>query len=348
MEQQTVYISTKSLIKVVFLAVFLFLVFQIRDILLIFFTALIFAIAFDRPIDRLCEKGVPRILSALVVYFIIFSIFGALLYLVLPPLAVEIKNFALDYSIHLGRLFQPDGEIPFHIGEETLNLRELFNQLSETLAESAKAIVGTLFSIFGGVFSFLAIVFFALFLNTQEKGVKKFVFYLTPDKNKEYVLGLFDKVQQKVGNWIWGRVASSILVGLSAFVGLSLLGIPYALTLGILALLLNFVVFIGPTIASIPAILLGFLVSPFHALAVTILYLIINNALETFIFIPLFMKKAINMNPALLLLVLLIGARLAGVLGVIVAIPTAAIISILMDEYVAKRRRQAEKHLKLI
>lgn len=348
MDKREISISNSTLIKITLVFLVLVFAFLVRDILVMFLAALILAIAFDRPIDKLQNKGLPRAVAAIFVYAVILIVFVGILYFILPSLAVELRNIAVDYAGYFEQVFYPAEVLNFQTVEESLNLRESLEKLTEFVTESAQTILGAIFAIFGGVLSFLIIIFIALFLNIQEKGVKKFLFYLAPEKHQDYVLSVFDKIQRQVSNWLWGRAGSSVLVGLSTFIGLQILGIPFSLTLATIAFLFNFIPFIGPAIAAVPAVLIALSESFLLAVGVIILYVFINNILEGFVFVPLLMKKAVNLNPAILIVLIMIGARLAGILGVIIAIPFAAIVSVVIEEYLTKKKLQAERHPNLV
>jgi len=334
MNQQSINISTTTILRTILIIIGIILLYFIRDILLMIFTALVLAAALDRPIDKLQKHKVSRTLSTIFIYLILFFILVLALYLILPPLALEIKGLALNYPVYLENL------IKWSQKPALINLGELLKNLSDHLARSSQALFGTIINIFGGFISFLTIFFVALFLNIQEKGVKKFIYYLTPDEHRVYVLTLFDRIQQKISSWLWSRILIAFIVGGLVFLGLYLLGIKYALTLGVLAGLLNFIPYLGSIIAAIPAILLALIESPFLALAVVALYLFINSVIETFFLSPLLMGKITGLNPVLLILVVLIGAKLAGILGIILAVPTAVIISVLIEEYIRNKKKQ--------
>lgn len=333
-QQTTINISTASILKFISIILGLIFLYFLRDVVLMIFAALILAIAFDRPIDALEKRGVPRFLGVILIYLLLFAVIAFLFYLVFPVLAAQIKNFVSNYSFYLKKVgqLQPKTNL--------FNLKDLFNQLADRLTASAETVFGTLVAFFGGVISFLTVLVVAIFLNVQEKGVRKFVFYLTPEKHQDYVLHLFDRIQQKVGGWLWGKIILAIIIGVLVSGGLSLLGIRYALLLGFLAALLNFIPVIGAIVSAVPAVLLGLTQSPILGLAVVLLYLFINIILENFFLVPLLMKKAVDLNPALIILVALIGAKIAGIAGVILAIPAAAIIAVLIGEYIQKRSKK--------
>jgi predicted PurR-regulated permease PerM len=335
MARQTIDISTSTLVRFVLIILAALLLYFLRNFVLMVFGALILAIAFDRPIDSLEKRGVPRILGVILMYLLVFSVISFLFYLVLPVLATQIKNLVLNYSFYLKKIsqLQPKGSI--------IDLRDLFDQLAEKMTASATTVFGTLVSFFGGFISFLTVLIAAVFLNVQERGVKKFVFYLTPEKHQNYVLRLFDRIQKKVGAWLWGRILIAVILAILVAVGLYFLKIKYALLLGFLAALLGFIPFLGPIAASIPAILIALAQSPLLAVFVLLWYLFVYSIFENFFLIPLLMKKAVDLNPALIILVVLLGSKIAGILGIILAIPAAAIVSVLIDEYIQLKSKRA-------
>ncbi|MBI4812749.1 AI-2E family transporter [Candidatus Falkowbacteria bacterium] len=334
MEPRTTFdISINTVVKLILAVLSLVVLYLLRDIILMVLVALILAIAFDRPIDALCGRGVPRFLATTLIYLLLFSVIGILFYLVFPILAEQIKNFVTNYSFYLESI----GRLKF--GANLIDFKSIFDQLSNSLTESAGAVMGTLITFFGGLISFFTIIVAAIFFNIQENGVKKFIFYLTPIEHQPYVLNLFDKIQRKVGNWLWGKVGVAIGVGVLTSLGLYLLGIKYALLLGSLTMILNFIPFVGAIIAAVPAVLLALTQSLALALLVVFLFMFINGFLEPFILVPLFMKKAVDLNPALILLVVLVGGKLAGILGVVFAIPVAAIAAVLIEDYIQRKTK---------
>jgi len=122
-----------------------------------------------------------------------------------------------------------------------------------------------------------------------------------------------------------------LIIGCLTFIGLYFLNVPYVLILALIAGLFEIIPYIGPIIAAIPAVILAFLVSPLLALLVVVLYIVIQQ-LENYVIVPQIMKKAVGLNPIVIIVVMLIGAKLAGVLGLILAVPlTASVAEFLKD-----------------
>jgi predicted PurR-regulated permease PerM len=319
-------------------AVALIFLFAISDILLIFLTALIFAIALDRPIDKLVHKGIPRSVSAVLLYSAVLVTLIVLFYIFLPPLAWEIRNFAINYPLYLEEILGTEEAREI----ETVHYLRTF---AESVGASSQAVMATIARIFGGLLSFAVIFFLSLFLNIQKEGVRGFLMLL-PLSKREESLRLFDKIQIRLGGWFWGKLLSSLLVGAITLIGLLIIGIPYAVILSLLAVLFNFIPYAGPILSSIPAIAIGLSQSLLIGVAVAALYFLVNGILENFIFGPLLMKKVINLNPAMLVLAVVIGAQLGGILGIVIAIPAAAIVHLFLEEFYFRKWSETSSIIK--
>ncbi len=305
--------------------------YAIKTVILIFFTSVILAMAMERPIQSMEAHKVPRTLSAATIYVSAILALVGLLLVFLPVLATEFKNFVVSYPAYSEALI---GD------EETIELQIMpyVRTFSESFVGSSESLLGTAFKMVGSITSFLAVFFIAFFINIQQGGVRSFINPFIPREYKESITPFLGRVQDKVSNWLWGKFLSSLLVALFTLFGLVLFGIPYAFMLAVLALFLNFIPFVGPIIAAIPAVILALTHSPLLATIVGLYYFFVNGILESFIFSPLLMRRAIQVNPALLILSVMSGAYLGGVLGIIIAIPVAAIAYLAVCEYTSSKQ----------
>ncbi|MCR4328624.1 MAG: AI-2E family transporter [Patescibacteria group bacterium] len=333
MDQEKNALSNAIIIKIIFAVASLALAFYLWDILIACFAAFVFAIALDKPIDVLHRRKIPRWIAAFLVYATILAVLGLALYVILPPLAFEVGSLAVTYIPKIGAFLQQGGEDGFQLFRVTLDSSEVFKHVSGAISGGAEVAFATLFNIFGGIGSFLVIASLALFLNIQEQGVRSYAHLFMPKANAEHSLALFHKMQEKTNAWLWGRIIISLLVSILIFLGLYVMHVPYALTLSALALLLNFIPFVGPVIAAVPALLFASSQSLSVVIGVLVLYVVVNQIIEGIVLTPLLMNKALQLSPFLLLVVLLIGAKIAGILGMIIAMPAAAILTIFFQEY---------------
>ncbi len=195
--------------------------------------------------------------------------------------------------------------------------------------------------IFGGFFSFILIAVLSFYLSVQEDGVSDFLRIVAPVKKQDYVIDLWRRSQHKIGLWLQGQVVLGIVVGVLVYIMLSIVGIPHALVLALFAAVLEIIPVFGPIISSVPAILVGFNdLGVGTGFLLVGLYLIIYQ-FESQLFYPLVVKKIVGISPIVVILALVIGAKLAGVLGALIAVPLSAVFM----EYVhdVEKRKKSEK-----
>ncbi len=332
MVQENSSFSTEIVVKFTLAAVVLALAYYLREIILLAFAAGVFAMAIDKPIDALEARRLPRWAAACLVYAAMLLVFLGALAVILPPLGIEIANIAVTYAPRI-RDFFGEGGGASSLLPASLTPWNLLQNLSEAISGGAERAIQVFFVIFGGAGSFIVLLSLAFFLNLQEQGVRRLVYTLAPRARHAQVLAFFERIQVKVSAWLWGRIVTSVIVGVLIFLGLYFLDVPYAFTLGVLSSVLNFIPFIGPVIAAVPAILLAVSQSLFAVVGTLILFFLVNQVIEGFILTPLLMKRALDLNPFVLLVALLVGGKLAGLLGIIISLPAAAIVSVLFEEH---------------
>lgn len=313
----------------------LFFLYSIADILWIFLAAFIFAIALDRPLDALVRKGVPRTIATVFIYITFMLMTIALVFYTVPPLVQEIRNFTQSFS-EISVAGIPN--IAPEIEESATATSEYLSSIRTVFESSSQVVIDTAMRVYSGLLTFVIIFFLALFLNIQRDGVRLFITLLVPVTHQQYASNLFTMVQKRLSSWLWGKTLSSVFVASVIFPGLLIMDIPYAVTFTVLAFFLNYIPFVGPLIAGTVPFLLGFNISPLVGLAVVLLY-VTANTIENFLVIPLLLKQSIQLNPVLLLFVVLVCGRYGGVLAILISIPIAAIITLLYEEYLRKWHR---------
>lgn len=206
--------------------------------------------------------------------------------------------------------------------------------LASGLSSGAGKIAANAATFFSGsleaVATFLVIVFLGIYLAAAPQLYRHGLVLLFPFSKRARVGEILDKVGTTLGHWLLGQLVSMAVVGTLIAVGLTLLGIPLGLALGVLAGLLNFVPIIGSLLSSLPAILLAFLVSPLHPVYVIVLYVVVNTGIESHLLVPLIQRYAINLPPALAVIALFFLGHLFGFLGLLLAIPLAATLLVLV------------------
>lgn len=323
-KKYVVEISHRTIIFAFFFILAMFILWQIKSILFSLLIAFIIMSALKPLVNRLVNRGIPRLISSIVVFFVFLVAFVLLVFLALPPLINEtillIKN--LPYYINL--VF-PNQNLNFD-----------FNFISQQLIGVTNSFFQILKTFFSNLVFLISTLFFSYYLILEEDVIKKLVIKFIDEKDALFISNLFEKVEKRLGNWFWGEIWLMSIVGAFTYIGLLLLQMPYALPLAVLAGLLEVVPNLGPTISAIPALIIGLSRSPFLFFANLSLYFIVQQ-LENNLIVPLVMKKAVNLNPLVTLLSLLIGGNIAGVLGVLLAVPITLIIETILMELTNKR-----------
>lgn len=327
---QTFNISTSTIFRIIIILLGLVFLYFIRDILLIIFVSVIIAAAMNGPVSWLQNHKIHRILGVLFVYLIFLLLAILVITIISPVLAEQIKQLA-NYFPELIEKVNIGFQEWWGQYRTDVNLQSFLDNFSNKLNQATSSIFGTVVGLFGGLFSFGIVLVISFYLAVQEKGVKRFFISMTPSEHQHYVSDLINRIQIRIGGWLRGQLLLMLIIGSLTFIGLYFLGVKYALTLALIAGILELIPYIGPFIALIPAVILAFVQSPMLALLVIVLYVVIQQ-LENYVIVPQVMKKAVNLNPIVIIIAMLIGAKLAGVMGIILSIPlTAAVAEFLKD-----------------
>ncbi len=311
-------ISTGSWIRGVVVVALAFAAYMIRDVFLVILASIVIASAVEPAASWAKKRGVPRLPTILGVYIVSAILFAGLFYFLFLPLLGEVSGFISNISGYTNSLSAGSLGSSFDIA----NISE---QINTMLLSFSQGVVSSASLLFGGITSFILIVILSFYLAVQEDGVGKFLRIVTPIKREKYILDLWNRSRQKIGFWMQGQLLMSVIIAVLTYLGLLLIGIPNALLLAVGAGLFEIIPLFGPILAAIPAVIIAFGHDGMSlALLVAGLFVIIQQ-FENQLIYPLVVKKVIGVPPMVSILALLIGAKLAGFLGMIISVPLAAI-----------------------
>lgn len=321
--------STKIILKVVGVVLGLGFLWLIQDIVITLLLGVILASAMDPLVSYFKLRRVPRAVSVLTVYVLVLGLVGLIIYLMIPPLFDQLQILSQNFPSYLDQLRQ---RIP---GSASFLSNVDFSDFGKSLIGSFSS-DGTVFSrtlgIFNGVFSFITILVVSFYLVAEQQGMREFIKSLVPPHHQDFSMNLVDKIQKKMGLWIIGQLILSVSIFLLTFTGLTALGVKYALFLALLAGLFEVVPYIGPILSAIPAIFFAFIQNPPLAVAVLVLYILVQK-LEGYVLVPKIMQKTVGMSPLVVLVALLIGFKLAGILGLLLAVPLVGAVIVVINEF---------------
>lgn len=316
-------ISHKTVFFIFAFLAFIWFLWQIKEIILVLFLAFILMSALRPSVERLEKLKIPKLLSILFVYLIFLLFLVIVGGVIFPPLISQ----TLKFWERLPELF---GKImPFL----PLNFEFLTQQLTPVGGNILRVTLG----FFSNVVTLVTFLVFSFYLLLERKNLEEAAKLLFGEKMGERIVLILQKIEERLGAWVRGQITLMFVVGLASFIGLTALGVDYALPLALTAGILEIIPFVGPILGAIPAVLVALVTSPVLALAVVALYFIIQQ-LENNIVVPTVMRKATGLSPIVTLLALMIGGKLAGIFGAFLAIPTVVVLQTILQEVLVSRK----------
>jgi predicted PurR-regulated permease PerM len=329
-------ISWETILKMGAAVLLFYLLYLIRDTLLLIIFSLVISVLFNPAIDFFQRKGVSRILAAGLIFVLIFGFLGFAVYLISIAFIAEIHQSILVFSQYFERISPPLTGLGFGAFE---NMDVFVNSLETWLTGASENILSALFSVFGGMSAALFIFFLAFFFSIERRPVEEAIKVVFPKKYEDLAQDIWIRSQKKISGWFLSKVLASVFVGLASFLALKLFNIDYALSLSLFAGITNIIPFIGPIFAGAVIMLLVILDDWLKALFILGIFILIQQ-IEGNILGPILTKKFIGLPPSLVLISLVVGAQLFGFLGMILAIPLAGILFDFLKEFLEKRKTQ--------
>lgn len=307
-----------------------------RAVLVTAFLALIIASAIHAPVAALEARGVRRVLAVLIVYLVLFAVVGLMLALLIPPLVRQAGEFATDLPSIVTRLSDEVNALLAQVGLAT------DSSVIDSILGQLGSLGGILTRIPGVVVGFLSTLLLVTFLSAlmileRDRARTWSMRFVAPHDRPAWD-SLLRKAGDRLGAYVRGQLLIMTVTGVGSYVGLTLIGVPFALPLGIFAFLTEAVPIAGPIIAGIIMILVALTQSPGAALLTLILVAIIQQA-ESLVLVPVIQGRLISISPVVALLAVLAGSAIGDIPGAILAIPVVAIVMLVVDDVVLPWRR---------
>lgn len=346
-------ITTGTFVRLLMVAAGAYILWILKDLTLLVVTAVVIASALEPGIGFFLKYRFPRVLAVLVMYLAVFGSLFGIVYFMLPPIIDDTSEFLTSVPQYLqtvnlppelsgltdSPLFSADGVAQSGVTSSILETVLTFRSIFSDSSDGALRLVSTFF---GGMFALVLVIVLSFYFAIQETGVEEFIRLVVPQKQEEYVVDLWGRAKKKIGLWMQGQLILSLIVGVIVYLGLLLLGVPYALLLAVIAALFDLVPIFGSLIAGVVGVIVAFTAGGVPlALIVAGLYFIVNQ-FEAHLIYPLVVNKVVGIPPLLVILALIAGGTLAGFLGVLLAVPLAAALREFLDDVDrGKRTRSA-------
>lgn len=290
---------------------------QLRDIITSIFISYIIMAALLPLVSFLQKKKVPRLLAVVIVYF------GLLIsaVLLIIPLAMfglsQINSLIIGFPEYLSKTANALGT--------SINADQVQSYITRELGFIGSNAFVVTQRVFGGIFSLFTILIVSFYLLLSHDSFKKQAVRFFHEKDREKAYKIFQNVDDKLGSWLRGQILLCTVIFSLTFITLTIIGLPNALPLALLAGLLEAFPTIGPVLSAIPAVIVAFTISPAMVATVILIYIIIQ-LLENNLIVPKIMERAVGINPIIVIIAVSIGAALMGVIGALLSIPFISFI----------------------
>lgn len=335
-ENRTLDISWGTIIKIAVSFLGFYILYLIRDILVWIAFALVISVLFEPAINFLQKRWVPRFLAVTLVYVIVFGIWGLIIYATIPLFVVETQSFFEDFSMNFEKISSSLRSIGL---TELQSFEDFVGIVQNWLMKVSSNIFSAISVVFGGIFSAVTIFSIAMFISMEERGIERGLAIFVPKKYETFALSLWEHSRDKVSAWFGSRILACFFVGILTFLSCKILDIELAVSFGLLSAVLNIIPIIGPVLTG--AVIFMFVVASdwFKTILILAIFFLIQQ-IEGNIITPFLTKKFIGLPPALVIVALIIGGKLWGLLGAVLAIPLGGIIFEFSRDFMKKSKEE--------
>jgi predicted PurR-regulated permease PerM len=308
----------------------------VRDALLIVYVSGLLAIGFS-PIVRIIERQkvipiggrLPRWLAILILYVAILGTITLVMVLIFPPLVRQ--GQALWENIP--EMFEKGQEFLIAKGwlKEHLTIREAMARAPGTGGNAVGRVAGAAANVAGGIFGVVTILILTFYILIQSWDLRETSLRLFPRERRARVDAAMREMTVKVSAWLGGQLLLAGAIGTTSAIGLWALGVPFFYVLALLSAVGEMIPVVGPILSAVPAMAVASTVSMKTVLFVMVFFLL-QQQLENHILVPKIMSRQVGVSPVTVIVSLLIGGSLLGIVGAILAVPTAAILQVIATE----------------
>ena len=334
-----VTISSGAIVKTILWIGVFAAMYYVRDFVVALLVAVVLASAVEMPVRVMMKWGLSRTISVAILFLALIAVVASAIIIFVPPLADDVARFVqmLPRFLDSVRIFGRDmgfRDLSLYLQDlsRTIDKGQILTVLKNTFFGASGALA-TSVAVIGGIVNLVLTFVIAFYLALEEKGVNRFLRLITPKEYESYVEDLWSRSQRKIGLWMQGQLLLSLLVALLIFIPMLILQMPYAALLGVLGFVGELIPIVGLTIATIPALFIAWTHGGLPLLGIVAVIYFIISQLEGHVLYPRVMNKMVGVPSVIVIIALVIGAKFAGIWGVILSVPMAAIFMELASDH---------------
>jgi predicted PurR-regulated permease PerM len=333
----TIRITGQSVAYLLGAAALVWLVVGFGEILFILFLAILLAVGIDPLVDRMERWKLPRSLAIFIIYLGILAVLLFAVALLVPVVIAESSQLADS----LPRIAEQVTQLPRtwslaipgldRIDTSELGQR-LGNEVGSIVASVPRVLVDVGTALTGLLVSSLLVLVVGFFLSADANFAPRFIGRFFPPRMRPMVADVSREVAGRLGHWVRAQLLVGVFFGTCFGLGLALMGVPFALSLGVAGAVLELIPYVGGITVTVIAMLVALSISPWLALGVLVLEIVVANV-ESHVIYPKMVGNAVGLHPLSIILALFIGAEAKGIMGALVAVPVAAVLQVLFDRF---------------
>lgn len=334
-----------ALLTTLLFALAVWLVYQLQAIVVWTILALFLAIGLGPSVDWLHRHRLPRAIAILLVYLVLILVLASIAAFVEPALADQISQL-LRVLQQPGGLSEAVDRIvgPLGLAGFVVSVRPELNAIPGELASSLGSVTSVTVETLGTITAALSVAVMGFFFLHDGRGMVRRAIELLPVARRPVATRVLEHSAAAISGYIRGNLAISVIAGVSAYAGMRIVGIPYALPLAILLAIVDLIPMVGAQLGAVPVVLAALMISPVKAVII-LAYIVVYSQIESNVLNPLIYGRSDQLPGLVVFLAFLAGSLLFGILGALIAIPTANIIRIVFREWLAYRQAKGTMDL---
>ncbi|MCO5993986.1 AI-2E family transporter [Actinoallomurus rhizosphaericola] len=311
-----------------------------RQVIILIVVALFLAVGLNPAVEALTRVGVSRRWGVLIVFLCLVGFFVGFGFAIVPPMTEQVTAFINNLTSGHGYLEQLQHNSKLQDWDHRYHLLERAQtalQSKDLGKQAANGILGVGQVVISGVFSTFTVLILTLYFLGSLPNITGFMYRLAPRSRRARVALLGDEILSRIGGYVAGNVLISVIAGIVSYIYLLIVNVPYAIALAMLVAITDLIPLIGATIGAVLVTAIAFF-SGFWTGIATAIFFLIYQQIENYLVQPRVMKKSVDVQPAVTIIAALLGGALLGVIGALLAIPTAAALALILREVVMPRQ----------
>jgi predicted PurR-regulated permease PerM len=338
-------ISTKTIVYVTIIVLLILVARRLSTLIFSILTSIVIASFVGSAAHKFKRYIKNRTLAIFIIYILTIAIFMGLSSVFIPIFVNEMSSLVTQLSNYIPNssilnTFQPDTisgakDVVGNISENA-SLVDVVKSTKSLIDTFSGGLVDIASKAFGGIFYLIVTIIVSFYLSITENGIESFLRIIIPGKQEEYIVNLWKRAEHKIGLWMQGQMLVGLIIGVLSYLGLTIIGVKFSFVLAIITafcLLIPFGIFLALPLATMFAYLNGGLTIA----TLTVFFYLVLQQFESYLISPLIVKKVTGVSSLVVILAVLIGAELAGVWGVILAVPGAVVLFEIFDDIEKKK-----------